>query len=498
METNRNKNETYIPSLKIKADSSHSSHLSPPQNLHYPTDQNKESNPTAATLLSPCSKYIVSQLVDSAEILVSTFVFSHWDNILGPRVEQVWFNGQALLLEQSTLLQICKQGLAGELCRDLSSSITDWRIHTIPDKNVAAVVFVFSANGTNGLSLHSLTLIIDLDRLEYFLHLSDLIYSWISRMVGKLRVLLEKDSRSEALSVFTSYLCQFTEMLLSLSEAKLPTQVEIDDSILCPSHSIEEDFLRTMIASHLMTFGRSVVIGKHIKQVNLVINTLALFNTPEERLCSRRVLNQSGKMWPYHHDLFLQGIVAEPGSKISHIMKEMLISKYPSSIIDLSLQRVLQTPFHSSHDTYRQEMLKNELICLNYDDNYESYVKHKNFVPVTDCAESFVKTLRKELLQLPRISSGNLCGVWESHINNFLWLLQRKALCLIKYVEQETNRGSHPLNEGIHKLRQDLGLTLESDLRIVLAAADKLKPGIYSLVISDGRRQPEYFGMYFD
>ncbi|XP_036361499.1 guanine nucleotide exchange C9orf72-like isoform X2 [Octopus sinensis] len=457
METQANKNDSYISSMKIKPDHSHSSHLSPPQNLLYPSDQSKQLDPIASTLLSPCSKYTVSQLVDSAQILVSTFVFSHWDNILGPRVEQVWFNGEALLLDQSTLLQICKQGLAGELCRDLSSSITDWRIHTIPDKNVAAVVFVFSANGTNGLSLHSFTLIIQLDQLEYFLHLSDLIYSWISRMVGKLRVLLEKDSRNEALSVFTSYLCNFTEMLLSLSEAKLPTEVEVDDSILCPSHSIEEDFLRTMISSHLMTFGRSVVIGKHIKQVNL-----------------------------------------EPGSKISHLMKDMLTSKYPSSIIDLNLQRVLQTPDHSSHETYRQEMLKNELICLHYDDNYESYMKRKSFVTVTDCAESFVKTLRKELLQLPRISSGNLCGVWESHINNFLWLLQRKALCLIKYVEQETNRGSHPLNDGIHKLRQDLGLTLEADLRIVLAAADKLKPGIYSLVISDGRRQPDHFGPFFD
>lgn len=181
--------QPYLPNFKIKTHEDPSG-LVYPQELQYPQNPG---DPTMV-LLSPSSKYIVSQLVDCEEPLVSTFIFNYWDNILGPRIKHVWYNGREPFLDSSTLLQICKQGLASELCRDLTNSTTDWRIHTIPDKGLVAVVFVFSANGTNGLSLHSLTLIILLERLQYFLHLLELIHSWINRMIGKLRVLLEKVS----------------------------------------------------------------------------------------------------------------------------------------------------------------------------------------------------------------------------------------------------------------------------------------------------------------
>lgn len=181
--------QPYLPNFKIKTHEDPSG-LVYPQELQYPQNPG---DPTMV-LLSPSSKYIVSQLVDCEEPLVSTFIFNYWDNILGPRIKHVWYNGRKPLLDSSILLQICKQGLASELCRDLTNSTTDWRIHTIPDKGLVAVVFVFSANGTNGLSLHSLTLIILLERLQYFLHLLELIHSWINRMIGKLRVLLEKVS----------------------------------------------------------------------------------------------------------------------------------------------------------------------------------------------------------------------------------------------------------------------------------------------------------------
>lgn len=477
--------QRYHPNFKIKPITAAFNPVYP-HDLPYPQNS---SDPTMV-LLSPSSKYNASQLVDCEHPLVSTFIFNYWDNILGPRIKHVWYNGEDLQLDSSTLLQICKQGLASELCRDLTNSTTDWRIHTIPDKGLVAVVFVFSATGSNELSLHSLTLIIQLERLQYFLHLSELIHSWIYRMIGKLRVLLEKDTDSEALSAFTSYLCQFTEMLLSLREAKLALTVRVCDGILSPSHNIEEDFLRTAIASHLMTFGRSVVIGKHVKRINMVINALSLFNSDEERLCSRRVLDESGKMWPYHHDLFLQGLVMDPGSRINSLMKEILSCQYPSTVIDLGMQKVLQSPHHNDHQTYRYEVLKNELICLHYDHPHDTSISN-NFIPATDYRESFVRNLLKELRQLPPISSGNLDGVWEAHITNFMRYLQRKAICLIEYIENETNKGSRPLKNGLQKLCLDHELRLEGDLRMVLAVAEKLKPGIYAFVMSDKYRLNE-------
>lgn len=42
------------------------------------------------------------------------------------------------------------------------------------------------------------------------------------------------------------------------------------------------------------------------------------------------------------------------------------------------------------------------------------------------------------------------------------------------------------------KLRQDLGLNTEGDLRIILAAAEKLKPGLYQYVLGERKYDSKY------
>ena len=41
------------------------------------------------------------------------------------------------------------------------------------------------------------------------------------------------------------------------------------------------------------------------------------------------------------------------------------------------------------------------------------------------------------------------------------------------------------------KLKQNLGLTVEGDFKIVLAMAERLKPGIYSFVLGDPKIEKE-------
>lgn len=46
--------------------------------------------------------------------------------------------------------------------------------------------------------------------------------------------------------------------------------VQLTYTALCPSCNLEQDFLQQAIASHLMTFGRSIVVGHLADRVNLV------------------------------------------------------------------------------------------------------------------------------------------------------------------------------------------------------------------------------------
>ena len=47
---------------------------------------------------------------------------------------------------------------------------------------------------------------------------------------------------------------------------------QFSDTAFHPDHVLERDFLGKCIASHLMTFGRSLVIGETADRINLVIS----------------------------------------------------------------------------------------------------------------------------------------------------------------------------------------------------------------------------------
>lgn len=53
-------------------------------------------------------------------------------------------------------------------------------------------------------------------------------------------------------------------------------------------------------------------------------------------------------------------------------------------------------------------------------------------------------------------------------------------------------QGSQLLRGGLKKLRNDLNLPLEGDLRIVMATAEKLKPGFCQVLLGERRYDTEY------
>ncbi|KAK7488495.1 hypothetical protein BaRGS_00020280 [Batillaria attramentaria] len=439
---------------------------------------------STGTPMSPSSMYAKTTVADVPHSFMDAVVFCHWDNILGPRLEHVWYISDRPQPHVNILRFITSQVLSGEICRELDTSHVDFKFFDIPDKGVVIPSFVFSALRGTDLSLHALALIIPNSELSVFLQVNDIVQSWFNRIIAKFRVLLNKRNFGEEdLEQFTSWLACCLQMLSSLHEAGLPHTIHLSYTALCPSCNLEQDFLQQAIASHLMTFGRSVVVGRVPDRVNKVVHTLALFSWESERSCSRQAVE--GKQWPYAHDLCIQGILKNKDGSYDLPIRDILYSKYPSSIIDVQKRDIRQSSSVADHPHLSHVAATEELSQLYNDRGSAS--SFTSMFQSADIPETLVKTLLDELHKLPVQN-----GIREAFVAHFMHLLQRHALTLIKHVEVETQRGIQPLRGGLKKLRHDLNLPLEGDLRIVVAAAEKLKPGLCHLVFGDRRHDADY------
>ncbi|XP_052058485.1 guanine nucleotide exchange factor C9orf72-like isoform X2 [Mytilus californianus] len=393
---------------------------------------------------TPSSKFSTSVIKTSHDSVINGIFLSHWDNILGPRIDHLWTFPNKPHYSHVVLNKVCSQSLSGEICREFDNCFIDYKFFTNADDGTIIPVFVFTANTTTGPAVHSLSLIINKCDLTYFLQIQHLVIRCMERLVGKLRILLHK----------------------------------LGETYFCPSHTLEREFLHNCIASHLMTFGKTLVIGDKEENINAMLYTLCLFNTEEERKCS--LLYSGEDKITYHHDLWLQGMTRKPHQRIKLPVHELLYSKYPSSVIDITAMDIKQSPHFSDHIVHSHNSQRNELLSIMGGEN--TVIPHPTGDILTSVSytETLVHSLLEDLDKLPPS-----CGVREAFISQFMRTIHMKALCLIKYLEGETNSGVQPFRGGLKKIRHDLCLPADGDLMIVLAAAEKLKPGLYWFIMRE-------------
>ncbi|XP_055885772.1 guanine nucleotide exchange factor C9orf72-like isoform X1 [Biomphalaria glabrata] len=434
------------------------------------------------TPLSPSSTYTVSAIPNIEHSYIDALILCQWDNILGPRLDHVWYVTGRPQPHTNILRFVTGQVLSGEICRDVHTSQVDIKFVDIPDKGVIIPAFIFSAQGSRCISLQSLALIIPNSELTIYLHQADLIHSWFSRIVAKLRVLCaKKDFGTSGLADLSSWLLSCLEMLSSLQTVGLPPTIQLSYTAFHPSNSIEQDFLRSVIASHLMTFSRSVVMGLNDERVNILVYTLGLFCWDSERFCSRAALK--GKKWPYYQDLCVQGCTKNPDGSYNLSVRDLLCSQYPTTIIDVERREVMQSSSVLDHRRLSYETLLEELRELYEGEEGYGNSPSRFYQPVNS-PESIIKDLIEDIHKLPPDY-----GVREAYVRHFMHSLQRRAFCLIKYVEGEVTSGARI---SVKRIKQDLGLQLEGDFRITLAVADKMKPGIYHYLLGEKKYDTEY------
>ncbi|XP_012925223.1 guanine nucleotide exchange C9orf72 homolog isoform X2 [Heterocephalus glaber] len=395
-----------------------------------------------STLCPPPSPAVAkTEIALSGESPLLAATFAYWDNILGPRVRHIW----APKTEQTELSFYLP---LHRVCVDrLTHIIRKGRIwmHKERQENVQKIVL----EGT--------------ERME--------------------------DQGQSIIPMLTGEVIPVMELLSSMKSHSVPEEIDIADTVLSDDDigdSCHEDFLLNAISSHLQTCGCSVVVGSSAEKVNKIVRTLCLFLTPAERKCSR--LCEAESSFKYESGLFVQGLLKDSTGSFVLPFRQVMYAPYPTTHIDVDVNTVKQMPPCHEHiynqrrymrseltafwrATSEEDMAQDTIICTD-----ESFTPDLNIFQDVLHRDTLIKAFLDQVFHLkPGLS------LRSTFLAQFLLILHRKALTLIKYIEDDTQKGKKPF-KSLRNLKIDLDLTAEGDLNIIMALAEKIKPGLHSFI----------------
>ncbi|XP_064032864.1 guanine nucleotide exchange factor C9orf72 homolog isoform X3 [Pogoniulus pusillus] len=298
-----------------------------------------------------------------------------------------------------------------------------------------------------------------------------------------------EDQGQSIIPMLTGEVIPVMELLSSMKSHSVPEEIDISDTVLNDDDigdSCHEGFLLNAISSHLQTCGCSVVVGSSAEKVNKIVRTLCLFLTPSERKCSRLCRNESS--FKYESGLFVQGLLKDATGSFVLPFRQVMYAPYPTTHIDVDVNTVKQMPPCHEHIYNQRRYMRSELTAFwraNSDEEIsQDHIIHtdESFTPDLNVFQDILHrdTLVKAFLdQIFHLKPG--LSLRSTFLAHFLLVLHRKALTLIKYIEDDTQKGKKPF-KSLRSLKVDLDLTAEGDLNIIMALAEKIKPGLHSFI----------------
>lgn len=436
---------------------------------------------------SPAVAKTEVQVDDWCPVLAATFAY--WDNILGPRVRHIWApkSQGLLLLSDGEVTFLANHTLNGEILRSAESGAVDVKFFVLAEKGVIIVSLIFDGELKGDKNTCALSIILPQSELSFYLPLHVVCVERLKHVIRKGRICMQKGYN--IISMLSSEIVPIMELLTSMKKHSVPEEVDLKDTVLNDDDigdSCHEDFLHKAISSHLQTCGCSMVVGSNPEKVNKIVLTLCLFLTPAERKCSR--LCHPDGSFKYDTGLFVQGLLKDSTGSFVFPFRQVLYSPYPTTHIDVDINTVKQMPPCHEHTYHQRRYMRAELSALwkaaseddfssdNLINAQDSYTPDLNIFQDVMHKDTLVKSFIDEVFLLkPGLS---LRSVYLSH---FLLLLHRKALTLLRYIEDETQKGKKPFR-SLRNLKTDLDLTVEGDLNIIMAMAEKLRAGLHSFV----------------
>ncbi|XP_078250995.1 guanine nucleotide exchange factor C9orf72 homolog isoform X2 [Rhinoraja longicauda] len=375
--------------------------------------------------------------------------FAYWDNILGPRVRHIWApKCEQLLLSDGEITFLANHTLNGEILRSAKSGAIDVKFFVLSEKGVIIISLIFDGNMNGDRSTYALSVILPQTELGFYLPLHRLCVDRLTHIIRKGRIWMYKGQ--SIISFLTTEITPIMELFSSMKTHGVPEEVQIKDTVLNDDDigdSCHEDFLHKAISSHLQTCGCSVVVGSNPLKVNK---------------------DATGSfVLPY---------------------RQIMYAPYPTTHIDVDVNTVKQMAPCHEHIYNQQNYMSMELVTLQKTASEEVVIPDtiihmdESFTPNLNIFQDVMNrdTLVKSFLdQIFQLKSG--LSLRNVFLAQFLLVLHRKAQTVIKYIEDETQRGKKPF-KSLRNLKVDLDLTVEGDLSIIMAMAEKLKPGLHSFI----------------
>ncbi|KAG0203246.1 hypothetical protein BGX28_004428 [Mortierella sp. GBA30] len=324
----------------------------------------------------------------------------YWSNLVGPRIEQIW-TPRVGCPDESTLNQLAKQILNGEVMR--TTDIVEPKMVVLQEEGLIAMSYLYIANpsmadtcsygsttlgtttGTLAMSTRFvLSFVVPLAYLQNFSGFFGVMSDHAPILIEILRGLRATLRLNVALELFAEeHLVPFVEDVMTMEAVAMAVEGAKVSHIALGREGDQvfgRDFINRAITSHLQTNSSTVVVGNNITIMNMMINTLALFLSPEDRAKSCHARKQHR----YLPDLFLQGIYtpsigkqthspttidAETGLPLRRVERNsrlyhILSSPFPTTIVDTVRCTVEQTERFPKYTALRSEYRREQTKCV--------------------------------------------------------------------------------------------------------------------------------------
>uniref|UniRef100_A0A8C9TCI7 C9orf72-SMCR8 complex subunit n=1 Tax=Scleropages formosus TaxID=113540 RepID=A0A8C9TCI7_SCLFO len=391
-----------------------------------------------------------TEVTVEGESPVLAATFAYWDNILGPRVRHIWVpkGPPALTLGDGDITFLANHTLNGEILRSAESGAVDVKFFVLAEKGVVIVSLIFDGDLKGDRNTCALSIILPQTELDFYLPLHAVCVERLKHIIRKGRIWMQKGYN--IVSVLTSEIIPIMDLLSSMKTHSLPEDIDLKDTVMNDDDigdSCHEDFLHKAISSHLQTCGCSMVVGSNPDKVNK--DSTGSFVLP---------------------------------------FRQVLYSPYPTTHIDVDVNTVKQMPPCHEHAYTQRRYMCAELSALwkaaSEEDVAPDTIIHadESFAPDLNIFQDVMHkdTIVKSFLDEVFLLKPGLM-LRSTYLAQFLLLLHRKALTLLKYIEDETQKGKKPFR-SLRNLKTDLDLMTEGDLSIIMALAEKLKVGLHSFV----------------
>ncbi|XP_023620508.1 guanine nucleotide exchange C9orf72 homolog isoform X3 [Myotis lucifugus] len=442
-----------------------------------------------STLCPPPSPAVAkTEIALSGESPLLAATFAYWDNILGPRVRHIWApKTEQVLLSDGEITFLANHTLNGEILRNAESGAIDVKFFVLSEKGVIIVSLIFDGNWNGDRSTYGLSIILPQTELSFYLPLHRVCVDRLTHIIRKGRIWMHKerqenvqkivlegtermeDQGQSIIPMLTGEVIPVMELLSSMKSHSVPEEIDIAETVLNDDDigdSCHEGFLLNAISSHLQTCGCSVVVGSSAEKVNkdstgsFVLPFRQVMYAPYPSTHIDVDVNTVKQMPPCHEHIYNQR---------RYMRSELTAFWRATSEEDMAQDTVIYTD-----ESFTPDLIMESSIVQPF--QHLDYFLHRNIFQDVLHRDTLVKAFLDQVFHLkPGLS------LRSTFLAQFLLVLHRKALTLIKYIEDDTQKGKKPF-KSLRNLKIDLDLTAEGDLNIIMALAEKIKPGLHSFI----------------